>query len=237
MNDDEELSAILGSSTKCSTMADGTLRIQVDIKPEDAQNAFKLFGTPGSAIALARITDAAAVEIDRPKPEKGPYGKFAQALVASGFFRIPRVWEGIGTDEEYLEWVKHQPCALTGNFSEHHDSGEQYCVPAHVRRVEHGSGTGIKPRYSAIPLMHDLHQQAHQHGDTTLCPEEWWQKQRIKHIEKWAFETLKKRLNYDSYTEIPPTTLVAWATQRDLMNYLPFKFHGEDTESKTESTA
>lgn len=237
MNEDEEISAIMGSSSKASTMADGSLRLQIDIRPEDAQNAFKLFGTPGSAIALARLTDEVAVEHDRPKPEKGPYGKYAQALVASGWFRIPKVWEGIGTDEEYLDWVKHQPCALTGNFSETHDTGEQYCVPAHVRRVEHGSGTGIKPKYSAIPLMHDLHTRAHQHGDTSLRPEEWWDKQRIKYVSDWAFETLKKKLNYESYTDIPPTTLVAWALQRDLMNYLPFEFHGENTESKAESAA
>ena len=51
---------IEGSSARISTLVDGTLRLTVDIEPRNAQAAFILFGTPGTAIALAAL-----------KPESG----------------------------------------------------------------------------------------------------------------------------------------------------------------------
>ena len=106
--DDDEQPVIMGYSTKCTTMADGSLRVQIDINPADAQKAFKMLGTPNSAVALARLTDEPANEANKPKAAKGPYGEWAKKLVQSGFFRTPKVWEAIGTDEEFLAWVKRQ---------------------------------------------------------------------------------------------------------------------------------
>jgi len=41
------------------TMADGTLRMVVDIEPRHAKDAFGLFGVPGTALALAALKTAA----------------------------------------------------------------------------------------------------------------------------------------------------------------------------------
>ena len=91
MSDDlfeDDQPAVLGYSTKCTTMADGSLRVQIDINPKDTQKAFRMFGSPGSAVALARLQDDVAVEADRPKlNQKGPFGDYARALVLSGFFK------------------------------------------------------------------------------------------------------------------------------------------------------
>ncbi|MDH3376152.1 MAG: hypothetical protein OEQ39_04180 [Gammaproteobacteria bacterium] len=239
MNDEnfdseEPSAAFLGSSSSAKTMADGTLRITIDLSPADAIGAFTAFGKPGSAVAIARITDKAAVEAERPTRVKGPFGELAKKLVQSGFFRSPEVWAGIGTDEEYLEWVKHKPSAISGEFSEFHDTGEQYCIPAHIRRVQYGSGTAEKPPYCAIPLTNAEHQQTHQHGDSSLRPEEWWDKQRIKYVSKWAFETLKGKMGYDSYTDMAPHRLVDWASQRELIQYLPLAYiNAEKTATET----
>lgn len=237
--EEEEQPVIMGNSTKCATMADGSLRVQVDIRPEDAQKAFKLFGTPGSAVALARLEDDVAVEHERPgKPKKGPFGEFAQALVRSGFFRAPKIWENIGTDEEFLEWVRKQKSAYSGKHDFDPLEGMEYCVAAHVRHVEHGSGTAIKPPYSAIPLTDYEHREAHQHGDSKLGDREWWDKKRIKYVSQWAYETLKEKMGYDSYTEMAPHRLVAWAKQRELDGMLPIIFHqNEDSDGQAETHA
>ena len=47
--------AIEGATARISTLVDGTLRVTIDIEPRDAQAAFRLFGTPGTAVALAAL--------------------------------------------------------------------------------------------------------------------------------------------------------------------------------------
>jgi hypothetical protein len=59
------MTAIEASSVRVSTLADGTLRLVVDIEPRHANAAFALFGSPGVAMALAALKPAAP-----EKPEK-----------------------------------------------------------------------------------------------------------------------------------------------------------------------
>ena len=56
---------IEGASARISTLADGTLRVTVDIEPRDAQAAFRLFGTPGTAVALAALNSQAQQEAEQ----------------------------------------------------------------------------------------------------------------------------------------------------------------------------
>jgi hypothetical protein len=61
----DDMSVVLGASSMIRTMADGTFRIQIDVEPRFAQQAFTLFGAPGTPVALARITNEAAIKQDR----------------------------------------------------------------------------------------------------------------------------------------------------------------------------
>lgn len=56
------MSAIIASTVGVKTMADDTLRLTIDIDPIYAGEAFALFGKRGSACAIARLTNEAAVE-------------------------------------------------------------------------------------------------------------------------------------------------------------------------------
>jgi hypothetical protein len=56
------MSVIEGASVAVKTMADGTLRISVDVEPRHAQAAFALFGSPGVPMALAALKVGAAAE-------------------------------------------------------------------------------------------------------------------------------------------------------------------------------
>ena len=76
MNDNTP-AAIMGTSGTCKTMADNTLRIVIDIDPRYARDAFLMFGTAGTSVALARITDEAATAEARKEfaaPEDRPKG-------------------------------------------------------------------------------------------------------------------------------------------------------------------
>ena len=63
---------IEAASVRVSTMADGTLRLIVDIEPRHANAAFQLFGSPGVPMALA------ALQKPQEPPEKPGGGPLSQ---------------------------------------------------------------------------------------------------------------------------------------------------------------
>ena len=224
----------LGSTTGMRTMADGSLRVQIDFNPADMVDAVKAFGAPGSPVFVGRSTNEAALEHDRPKdekPGKGEYGQYAKSLKQSSFFRMPEVWREIGTDDQYLEWLRAQPSALNGDFDYDSDTGEGRCVPAHVRRSGE-AGTAYKPPYSAIPLTNAQHQLQHQKGESEIGGPDWWGRMRIKYVSDWCWETLKQDLGFNSWADVPPEVLRDWAKEHDLVQYLPGIYRsGTNTET------
>ena len=76
------MSAIPCASVSLKTMADGTLRISFDIEPNNAQDAFRLFASPGTpaAIAALQVGYAAVTEPVPEKPKGGPLSIEAAAL-------------------------------------------------------------------------------------------------------------------------------------------------------------
>jgi hypothetical protein len=103
-----------------------------------------------------------------PAPVTKPYGKEASELYKNGFFLVPAVLAAIGTDQEYLNWLKMQKCAARRLGGCNGD-----VVAAHIRRINAGAGMGIKPgEYSAIPLCHAHHSLQHTSGENALVERE-----------------------------------------------------------------
>ena len=150
------------------------------------------------------ITQGDIIADKEPDSAPSKYGQQAKELRQSSFFRRPEVWRAVGTDKEFLDWLKTQDCAANQPHS-----GD--VVPAHVRRVGNGSGTGIKPEYSAIPLCDMHHQWQHREGESAFESREWFDKKRIEYLVKWCWETLKTELSYDSWSNVPPWELLKWA--------------------------
>lgn len=71
--------AISAAAMRCRTMADGSLRIEVEVEPADAQTAFAMFGKPGAPMALAALTPGYASADTEPSERQkgGPLAKLA----------------------------------------------------------------------------------------------------------------------------------------------------------------
>lgn len=154
--------------------------------------------------------DAAALAQASPPHQ---YGAEAKELRQSGFFRVPAVWQQVGSDADYLAWVRDQHCAYCGT--------ETGIDPAHVRRIASGAGTAVKPEYSAIPLCRQHHRLQHDHGESAVGGKEWCDKQRIQHVEQWAWEALRAMLGAQHWYDVPPPALARWATAQGVYDYLP----------------
>lgn len=150
------------------------------------------------------------------------YGQYARYLDQAGLFLNPKIWVAAGSDAQFQEWVRRKKCAACNADGEWVEKvGEFRCEYAHVRRAGE-AGTAIKPVFSGIPLCHACHQRQHNSGESTLeldCDAE-----ARKYVSAWARETIKQTLGYESYRDIPPAELVAWATQRGIETYLPAKY-------------
>lgn len=98
------MSAIPCSSVSMRTMADGTLRLSIDIEPANAQDAFRLFAAPGTpaAIAALQVGYAAAGEpsvkesLTPETPKGGALAKLAGMWCADKTFQA---WLGVADED------------------------------------------------------------------------------------------------------------------------------------------
>lgn len=169
-----------------------------------------------------------------PAPETKPWGREASTLYANGFFLVPAVLEAIGTDSEFLDWIRRQPCAVTGERDYHKDEATgtvtERCEAAHVRRIANGAGTAEKPPFSALPLIHQWHDAQTKIGESVFSSDggqsaeagrAWMDRQRTKYVVAWASQKLADELGYKSMGFVPPVELLQWAAQHNLIHWLP----------------
>lgn len=186
----------------------------------------------------AASAQANATSLTEKETQK-PYGKHASELRRLGFFYNPKVLEAIGTDEQFLEWVRRQPCAMTGEFDITEDSHGNYlerCEAAHVRRIAGGAGMAEKPPYCAIPLVRFWHDAQTKHGervfDTTnrhtanpdgdlIRGREWMEKQRGRYVVEWATQRLAETFGKVSMGHVEPAMLLEWAEEHGVEHSLP----------------
>lgn len=121
------MSVIEATSVAVRTMADGTLRLSVDIDPSHSQAAFALFGMPGSPMALAALTQQAAQESAQKSaiahaqkpfvPKGGNLSKDAAMICNDEMFREwVSVCDGspvIATSERAAEFMRENCCILS----------------------------------------------------------------------------------------------------------------------------
>lgn len=151
--------------------------------------------------------------------EKGPHGEFWRHLHQFGWFYNPAVWKAVGSDEQFREWIRTQPCAARRLDTNYMCVGD--VVAAHVRRVANGAGTGIKPPYSAIPLCDNHHQLQHKMGEEAMGGKEWFDKQRGEHLAAWVKSRIYTMMNTDSLTKISPLEFGVFCDSLGIRHTLP----------------
>jgi hypothetical protein len=87
------MTVIEAAAMRCKTMADGSLRIEVEVEPRNAQAAFALFGAPGRAVALAALKDGSGAVEPRHEPQAEPAKKGGEwAKLAGMWCNDPDFW-------------------------------------------------------------------------------------------------------------------------------------------------
>lgn len=207
MNNDNMI--LDGVVTSISKSLSGRWRISVAFDfaeyEQESKDIFdKMFKSPPTNVAVAILNTPSATD--------GGYGALAQKLYQSSFFLTEKVFAKIGTDDEYLAWLRAQPCAFCKAMSSE---------AAHVRRINTGAGVGCKPQYSAIPMCHDCHMMQHNKGESALGGKEKFDMLRAKYLKKWGWEILKNILGYDSWSKVTPEKLQQWAKDNAIYEFLP----------------
>lgn len=207
-------------------MADGTPRVILDLDCTLEKAA--PFLSPGATLAIARLEAEAASSSMVGEQNNRIFGEYAKELKLSGFFRNPKVWPHIGSDANFLNYLRNRPFCVVCR----RDAKEENPIEAaHVRSVASGAGVGIKPAYSAIPACKECHSTQHNHGNQTMTGDgdsyearDTLARHRIEALESWGWVTLKKNLGYQSWAEIDPKVMCAWAYCRDLLDAIPIGY-------------
>ena len=109
------MTVIESSSSSARTMADGTLRLTVDIEPRHSQAAFALFGAPGTPMALAALKSAKA----EPAPKGGQLAQWVAMRCGEAAFQrwlqdtFPQQWEAAHGDTP-AKWAASTVRAVLG---------------------------------------------------------------------------------------------------------------------------
>lgn len=146
MTDDNDKVVVSGVRRSFKEMADGSIRVQIDIDDKFKAEFMQHFGEIDVPVAIARLA---------ADPVSGP-NKLAQKLDARRVWENPAIWEALcATDKDrhdYREWVAMEhPCMICGIEDDTRH-------PHHWRDFETGGGMGLKPADRwCVCLCHEHH--------------------------------------------------------------------------------
>jgi hypothetical protein len=201
-----------------------------DLDDQDPLDAFRGLDTQTAKrsghIFNITITQGDIIQMDSA-PEEKNWGKLASKLYANGFFHSHRVLPILGSDTEFLDWIRLQKSAYSDQYSEFIDA-EGRCEAAHVRRAGE-AGTAYKPPYSAIPLTHEEHKLQHASGESALGGKEWFDKMAAGYRISWGKHQLCKIFDVTGTRHIPPWELLSWAIEHGIESDLPKEYRDYET--------
>ena len=204
------------------------MRLVVEVPYAYQAEALQVFevGSVFGAAVLEGNNGANAMEA------AGPY--HSQALIwTTMFFSKSEVAEKLGTDSEYIAWCKTLPCCITDRRD--YNDGVEGIDYAHVRRAG-AAGTGYKPPFSGVPLIHRAHAMQHQKGEFAVLqhfyryPEDeewakrWFDKKAAHYLSIWAKRRFLALQQQNYLSNIPPATIVQWAKDNSLVEHIPTEF-------------
>lgn len=212
-----EIDAIAGMLMSYRTLADGGVRVTIDLPTTESRHFHSLFPEIHCEVAIARlvadIANAQAAESPRD------YGQYAKALRLSVFFGIPEVWSAVGTDEQFLAYVRTQKCIARAGVP---CNGP--IQAAHVWRLRDGFGKGVKGPYAAVPLCAYHHQLQHNNGEEAIGGRAYMEQMAQECRRRWIWAEIKDDIGVASMRDAEPAKVYAWCEKRGVEKYLPAAF-------------
>jgi len=209
-----EVAAIAGQLMAYRTLADGGLRITIDLPTTESTHFHELFPEVHCQVAVAAIRPVALAE---QQPED--YGQYAKALRLSVFFGIPEVWKATGTDEQFLAFVRTQKCIARSGMP--CDGPVQ---AAHVWRLRDGFGKGVKGPYAAVPLCAGHHRLQHNEGEDAIGGRAYMEQMAQACRIRWIWTEIKDDIGVASMRDAEPAKVYAWCQRKGIERHLPAAF-------------
>lgn len=211
-----DVTAIAGQLMSYRTLADGGLRITIDLPTTESGHFHELFPSVHCEVAIAALVRD--LPQDQPAPQQD-YGQYAKALRLSVFFGIPEVWKATGTDAQFLAFVRTQKCIARA------------CVPcngpiqaAHVWRQRDGFGKGVKGPYAAVPLCAYHHQLQHNNTEDAVGGRAYMEQMAQECRIRWIWAEIKDDIGVASMRDADPKKVYAWCEKKGIEKHLPAAF-------------
>lgn len=216
------MTALQGFSAGVKDMADGSLRITIEFDPRFAKDAFSLFGSRGTPIAVAALTSGASVAASQSEvvaePKKEP-NQLARKLMIDGYFRNPKLWRlvdeaGIYTQKQHKAFIEQCNClGSVDTFSK--SIGCNGDIVLHHCRDASNSGTGIKPSdFYGVPLCHSHH--SYVHSGIERYASEGIMAKAVDYTASRIKEAIKAHIGLASLSEITIQELTAFELELGL---------------------
>jgi len=208
-----DVAAIAGMLMSYRTLADGGLRITVDLPTTEGKHFHDLFPEVHCQVAVAPMLPAA---LAAQQPED--YGQYAKMLRLSVFFGIPEVWKATGTDDEFLAFVRTQKCVARSGPC------EGPIQAAHVWRIAGGFGKGVKGPYAAVPLCAHHHRLQHNSGEDAVGGRAYMEQMAQECRRRWIWAEIKDDVGVASMRDAEPAKVYAWCQKKGIEQHLPAAF-------------
>lgn len=213
MND---LSVIAGQLMSYRTLADGGLRITIDLPTTESTHFHALFPEVHCEVAIARLNPKALEAAQAPPQD---FGEYARLLRLSVFFGIPEVWRATGSDEAFLAFVRTQKCIARAG-----DPCEGPIQAAHVWRLASGFGKGVKGPYAAVPMCAGHHGLQHNKGEEAVGGRAYMEQKAQDTRVAWIWSEIKDDIGVASMRDADPKKVLAWAQRKGIDKHLPAEF-------------
>jgi hypothetical protein len=207
-----DVNAIAGNLVSYRTLADGALRITVDLPETETQHFHALFPAVHREVAITPLRPVQAAA----SRTSDDYGAQAQELKLSAFTRTLAVWRASGADSAFLEWVRTQKCVARSGLP-----CDGPIQAAHVWRLKDDFGKGVKGDYAAVPLCAFHHRLHHQETEDAIGGREYMEAQRVKTVSGWVWAVIKDDIGVASMRDADPAKVLAWCQKRGIDQYLP----------------
>ena len=209
-----DVAAIAGQLMSYRTLADGGLRITVDLPLTESEHFHQLFKEVHCQVAVAPMKP---VDLAAQQPED--YGQYAKMLRLSIFFGIPEVWRATGSDEQFLAFVRTQKCCARSGIP-----CDGLIQAAHVWRQRDGFGKGIKGPYAACPLCVRHHGLQHSEGEGAIGGRAYMEQMAQECRRRWIWSEIKDDLGVASMRDAEPAKVFAWCQKKNIEQHLPAAF-------------